>query len=106
MSKQHCVMGLDLDFLFLAMGFIYLFLIFLCGLDGGVVVTFCLVDEKMWVKEKSYLDLVILGLKKNLKCCFSNFRGFDFGVYLLGAKSKIWNVLFMRFNLGNFEKLN
>ena len=58
------------------------------------------------VKEKSYLDLLILVLKKNLKCCFSNFRGFDFGVYLLGAKSKIWNVLFMRFNLGNFEKLN
>ena len=85
----------------------YLFIFnFLRGLDGGVVVTFCLVDEKMRVKEKSYLDLVILVLKKNLKCCFSNFRGFDFGVYLFGAKSKIWNVLFMRFNLGNFEKLN
>ena len=65
----------------------------MCGLDGGVVVTFCLVDEKMWVKEKSYLDLLIwVFLKKNVKCCFSNFRGFDFGVYLLGAKSKIWNV--------------
>ena len=66
-------MGLDLDFLFLAMGFIYLFLIFLCGLDGGVVVTFCLVDEKMWVKEKSYLDLVILVLKKKFKMLFFKF---------------------------------
>lgn len=60
-------------------------------------------------KGKKLLRFINFGfffLKKNVKCCFSNFRGFDFGVYLLWAKSKIWNVLFMLFNLGNFEKLN
>jgi hypothetical protein len=40
---QHCMTGVDLDLF----NGLFFFFFFCWGLDGGLVVTFCLVDEKM-----------------------------------------------------------
>jgi hypothetical protein len=41
---QHCLTGV---YLVLFIGLFFFFFFFCWGLDGGLVVTFCLVDEKM-----------------------------------------------------------